>query len=119
KLGWPNYLGANDPPRIARLDFRLDLEALSRVAIEAIGVRGDRPARETIEQRGLLFGRNGVPVWSDRETHHRGQIVGRTNDRRELVVAAANAQLVGLLHRFQEHIVERADGRNGRVDRLA
>src|SRR5947207_10926357 len=82
-----------------------DLERLSGIAVEAVGIDRRNVAREAFgDLLALALAQTG-PRGPDREPRHRGDVEAAANDRVELREAPALAKYPAVLHRAEQRVV--------------
>src|SRR5882672_4425257 len=102
-------LAAHHDARGIRL-FARDLQFLSGIAVEAVGVDRRDVAPEALHHLlALRLGQRG-PGRTDRQPRHRGDVKGPANDRLQLRKAPALPERPAVLHRAEECVVEALHG---------
>ena len=94
--------------------FAEDLEALAAVAVEPSGIGRDAGIAEGRDEPRAQDLVPGAPVFAGRYPGHQGEVEGRRQHRRQALVAALEAQRVGLPHDLDQRRVEPFDDLRGR-----
>lgn len=78
---------------------RLNVEALPVIAVEAVGVDGDRMSQERLGKTPLLRRLEARPFCANRYLAHQSKVVGRLNDRGEALIALVGGEPFACLMR--------------------